>query len=287
MFSFLPPLEFVQTRPNSGKNYRLGVKENRLAAAPGIAARLCQSSLQHGPHRFERVVARVFRLALDYLEQRMKGHVRGARDFADFRLRLAPQSIAHQLNCIHRETLNTEIGVSTSPNTVPFVGYAQTVQSLRRTARIDAREALANNLQRLLDDAAGRGLPHGNMKALGKRARVGHTTIARILDGDGYPRLDVIERIARAFSLDAYQMLVPGWELANPPVVPHTPAERALYRGIRAGMQAIEQQLDTPDEPEAEQRRNGADPRERAREPLPAAGPGRRTAPKRRKTKAA
>lgn len=133
---------------------------------------------------------------------------------------------------VHRDPLNTENGARTSPNSVPSVGYSQGVPT--PPTRIDVAQTLADNVQKLLDDAAARGKTYGTMKGLAKRAGIGATTIRRILDKDGSPRVDNVDAIARVFGLQAYQLLLPDWPVSNPPVIPYTETEKRLYRGVAA-----------------------------------------------------
>jgi transcriptional regulator with XRE-family HTH domain len=125
--------------------------------------------------------------------------------------------------------LNTRYGAFTTPNPVPLVRYPNCVP---KPARIDAAQALAEAVQNLLDYAADHGRPCSNLKALGKKAGIGASTIRRILDKTVSPSIDKVDAIAKAYGLQAYQLLIPDWKPSNPPVVPYTATEKALYRAV-------------------------------------------------------
>jgi transcriptional regulator with XRE-family HTH domain len=103
---------------------------------------------------------------------------------------------------------------------------------------------LAANLQRLMQHAADR---HDYARATARAletyierqgwARVGKSTIHRILKGSTPPALDTLEAIARAYDLQVWQLLAPNLDPTNPPVIPLTETEEALYRRMRTVMQ--------------------------------------------------
>lgn len=96
------------------------------------------------------------------------------------------------------------------------------------------RAVLAQNVQALLNSKDG----PSNPTALGKKAGVGQATIERILSDEGVDaRIETVEKIAKVYGLQAWQLLVAGMDPANPPVlVPISKAERALYEGLKAAM---------------------------------------------------
>lgn len=99
------------------------------------------------------------------------------------------------------------------------------------------RSVLAQNLKALM--AAHPEL--GSQSALKKRSGVAQATIGRILGEEGEnARIETVERLARAFGLEMWQLLVPGMEPGNPPVLqPVTKAERQLYDRLRMVAQDI------------------------------------------------
>lgn len=99
------------------------------------------------------------------------------------------------------------------------------------------RGVLAQNLKALMTahpDLA-------SQSALHKKSRVAQATIGRILSQGGEnARIETVEKLARAFGLEGWQLLVPGMEPTNPPVLqPVTKAERQLYEKLRMVAQDI------------------------------------------------
>lgn len=99
------------------------------------------------------------------------------------------------------------------------------------------RNVLSHNLRALM--AAH--LELTSQSALHKRSRVAQATIGRILGPRGEnARIETVERLARAFGLEGWQLLVPGMEPSNPPVLqPVTKPERELYERLKLVAQDI------------------------------------------------
>lgn len=96
------------------------------------------------------------------------------------------------------------------------------------------RAVLRQNISALLKSKTG----PTNPTALGKKAGVGQATIERILSDEGVDaRIETVEKIAKVYGLEAWQLLVAGMVPDNPPVlVPISKAERALYDSLKAAM---------------------------------------------------
>lgn len=94
------------------------------------------------------------------------------------------------------------------------------------------RVVLAINLRALM--ASGRGPRSQN--GLREKAGVAQATIGRILSARGEnARIETVERLARAYGLEGWQLMIPGMDPANPPVLqPITKEERALYDRLKA-----------------------------------------------------
>lgn len=101
--------------------------------------------------------------------------------------------------------------------------------------RMDARHVLARNLKALMK-------AHKELSTLPKitaQCGVSNGTLDRMRRAAAGARIDQVELVARAFGLEAWQMMVPGLEPKNPPVLAAaSDAERALYAKI---LQAAEQ----------------------------------------------
>lgn len=69
---------------------------------------------------------------------------------------------------------------------------------------------------------------------LAKKSGVGQNTISRILSKGENVRLETLSKIARAYDLDSWQLLVPGMDPRNPPVLqPVSNEERELWNRIK------------------------------------------------------
>lgn len=96
--------------------------------------------------------------------------------------------------------------------------------------------AFAANLRRLID---GEGEPgSGSVNAWAKDHNLPQPTVRRLVIGDQSATMDMIERIAKAVGMQPWQMLVPGVDLKNPPVI-NAPLEQVLYQRLRATQEAI------------------------------------------------
>ena len=62
--------------------------------------------------------------------------------------------------------------------------------------------------------------------------RMGKTTVYKMLRGTGPVVIDQLELVARAFDLEAWHLLVPGLDPANPPYLVRSEQERELWRSI-------------------------------------------------------
>lgn len=80
-----------------------------------------------------------------------------------------------------------------------------------------ARQIIAANLRQLMRaNARLRGIV-----AVGNKAGVGPSTVARTLHQDAAISVDVLERLASAFGLEAYQLLIPQLDPFQPQGLPH------------------------------------------------------------------
>lgn len=77
--------------------------------------------------------------------------------------------------------------------------------------------------------------------AIGKAAKVDQKTVGRILNKTNEPSLEVVGKIAKAFGLAAWQMLVPDLEPTNPPMLAsESNALKKLYANLGRTKEAIE-----------------------------------------------
>lgn len=79
-----------------------------------------------------------------------------------------------------------------------------------------------------------------NLKAFAAHCGVGIATVQRIQAQQTSVGLAIIERIAEAFDLSAWQLLVPGFDPNNPPALqPVSAKEKILYEKIMSAAKAI------------------------------------------------
>ena len=98
------------------------------------------------------------------------------------------------------------------------------------------RAVLRRNLKALMDKAKKDGdRERASQIQLGKKAGVSQATIGRILSEDGEDSgIETIAKLAEAFGLEAWQLMVAGMVPENPPVLqPVSKAERALYERLK------------------------------------------------------
>lgn len=94
------------------------------------------------------------------------------------------------------------------------------------------RAVLRRNLKALMASKRG---PTTQME-LRRKSGVAQATIGRILSDDGEnARIETIDKIAKAYGFQGWQLLVAGMDPTNPPVLqPVSKAERALYERLKA-----------------------------------------------------
>jgi transcriptional regulator with XRE-family HTH domain len=96
-----------------------------------------------------------------------------------------------------------------------------------------ARKIVATNLSALMV-SAGMVLKNGdpNQSALARVSGADQRTVGRILAQEQSATVDMLEVLAKPFSLDPWQLLIPGLDPHNPPVFVISEAERAFYRKL-------------------------------------------------------
>jgi len=72
-----------------------------------------------------------------------------------------------------------------------------------------------------------------------KEVGVSQQQIDRILKGQKV-RVDTLEKLARGYGLEPYQMMVPGLDVGNPQVLRSLgPQEEAIYAAMKAAVEAL------------------------------------------------
>lgn len=132
----------------------------------------------------------------------------------------------------------------------------------------DIRAILAANVAALMRYAADRqtGEPVSR-NALARASGLSRTTIQRVVNADeSAAAIDTVCAIAAAYKLHAWQLLVPGLDPSNPPVILITDTERQLHERLRQVAREFERHLAA--EPASQGAPEGPDSH-RAREPSP------------------
>lgn len=99
------------------------------------------------------------------------------------------------------------------------------------------RDVLAENL-RALKTADG---TEESQSSLHRRSGVAQATIGRILSKGGEnARIETVEKLAKAYGLRAWQLLIPGMEPKNPRFLgASSPEEKALYDRLQATVEDL------------------------------------------------
>ena len=93
---------------------------------------------------------------------------------------------------------------------------------------IDTRRVLWANVLALMQHHWGA----ENLTRLAREADVGPGTCTRIKKQETSVGVEIVDRIAALFSLDSWQLLVPGLDPKSPPVLILSEAERDLYNRV-------------------------------------------------------
>lgn len=102
-------------------------------------------------------------------------------------------------------------------------------------ARPDIRITVAENLNALMAHH----LDLDSNPKLSKKSKVGLGTVSRMRTAKVDVTIDTLEKVAFAFDLQAWQLLVPDLSPQDPPMLRDIPpAEQELYRRLRAAIKA-------------------------------------------------
>jgi transcriptional regulator with XRE-family HTH domain len=96
--------------------------------------------------------------------------------------------------------------------------------------RFTPRAVLARNLKAVMGTKKG---PTSQL-ALAKASGVAQATIGRILREETGASIETVADLAKAYDLEAWQLMVAGMDPTNPPVLqPVSKSERALYERLK------------------------------------------------------
>jgi hypothetical protein len=91
------------------------------------------------------------------------------------------------------------------------------------------KKHLSQNLTRLMEHKYGR----ENLNQLARDAKFGVATAQRMKDGETSVGLEMVEMAANVFGLHAWQLLCPGLDLANPPMVMTDDVTNRMWKAWR------------------------------------------------------
>ena len=103
-------------------------------------------------------------------------------------------------------------------------------------ATLDLKRVLWENVSALMRKHYG----GENLTRLARETKCGPGTATRIKERETSVGIDVLTKIASAFQLQPWQLLVPGFDANHPPTLkPVTEEERALYARLLADAQRL------------------------------------------------
>jgi transcriptional regulator with XRE-family HTH domain len=98
------------------------------------------------------------------------------------------------------------------------------------------RAILSKNLKGLMATKAG---PNSQL-GLARKSGVAQATIGRIIRQETAATIETLEDLAKAYGLQAWQLMVAGMDPNNPPVLQAvSKEERALYERLKSAVQDI------------------------------------------------
>jgi Cro/C1-type HTH DNA-binding domain len=106
---------------------------------------------------------------------------------------------------------------------------------------IDSKRILWANVSALMTARWG----EENLNRLAREAKIGPASADRLKKQRTSVGLDVVDKIAKALSVDAWQLFVPGLEPANmPTLLPLSEAERAFYSRMLEAAKTLQSKQD-------------------------------------------
>ncbi len=109
------------------------------------------------------------------------------------------------------------------------------------TRLMTSREILGANLNILMKTHWARDKRLNSNKKVGDKLGVSDNTLGRIRRGENSIGIDMLDKIADLYKLQPWQLLVPEFDAASPPMLrAMNEHERTLYERLHAALQAIE-----------------------------------------------
>jgi len=137
---------------------------------------------------------------------------------------------------IHADNF-TGYGNSCQPHPVNDWFYSD---GMKKSDSHDPADVLHANVEALLAHHTGR-KPDGSVvwHRLVSQYHIANGTAQRIKESNTSIGIDMVAKVAKAFGLEAWQLLVPGLDPTNLPVFAMTEVERRLYANLRAAVEQM------------------------------------------------
>jgi transcriptional regulator with XRE-family HTH domain len=123
----------------------------------------------------------------------------------------------------------TATGKILQPRTVWLAGYSLPAMPT------DSRKILWENVSAIMRWRYGKSAQGKFLKDTG----CGNGTVTRIKNQRTSVGIETLDKIATAYGLQAWHLLVPGLDPSNPPVVWLTQPERDLYKRLKAAAEEV------------------------------------------------
>lgn len=103
----------------------------------------------------------------------------------------------------------------------------------------DSGAALSANIKALMQYERDKNRDLTSDAKVAKRAGVDQKTVWRMVNEANSARVESVAKVAEAFGLSTWQILVPGLDPSNPPVVAMTEVERSFYARLRHDLEIL------------------------------------------------
>lgn len=114
-----------------------------------------------------------------------------------------------------------------------FVPGPQNPAMNTKKGRPDVREVVGANVKAIIDARS------ATLDDACRTTGIKETQLKRIMSGKQAVTVRTLERIAAAYGLEPYQLLIPGMDAKNPQVLRSlSPAEERLYKALEEAMDA-------------------------------------------------
>lgn len=109
--------------------------------------------------------------------------------------------------------------------------------------KLSARQIVSENLKNLMESDEKNKISQAELK---RRSGVDQRYIGRILAREYSVSVDILDKLARAFDLQAWQLLVPGLDPTNPPINHITESEKRLYERLKEAARMVMEDQSPP-----------------------------------------